>query len=324
MANTLVSVIVVVYNSSQFVVETLESVSNQTWREIELIITDDCSDDDTVEVCNNWLKKNNNKYLISKIITSEKNTGIPANVNRGLNVAKGDWIMLLAGDDTLKPDCIKENMLWITARPSVNILFSRINVYKDTFEPQNFLETIPGDPFNPDSILFHNRSADSQYKMLLLTDRIHFTPSAFLNRKTIQTVGGFDERFKMLEDYPMWLKLTKNGFKLFFMDKITVNYRQHLKASNNTGLHHLINPNYYTIENFRRIYTYPYLPVDIRLNQRFIWYVSQIFRQKWLNKNNKCSRFLYNVFILYLNPFNHYIQIKKHLRKDLKTNEFYM
>lgn len=320
---TLVSVIVAAYNSAPFIIETLQSIYNQTWKELELIITDDCSTDSTVNVCRKWLSENGRRFIHSGLLTTEKNTGVSANANRGLFHAKGDWIKLLGADDTLKPDCIKDNIFWIESHDNVKALLSRIEIYQNTFEYQNLIETVPGTPYDPDGLMAPGRSAESQYRLLLLNDRIHFTPSVFLHRKTLLEIGGFDERFKMLEDYPLWLNLTRKGYKLHFMDKITVNYRRHLKAINNTGIPYLINPNYFRSESFRRIYTYPNMPVDIRLSAKFHWYGSQIFRLKWLNRNKKSNRLLYELITVYLNPFRYFIFIKKMLLKNLKNSEFY-
>jgi alpha-1,3-rhamnosyltransferase len=322
--NSLVSVIIATYNSSPFIVETLESVSKQTWKKIELIITDDCSGDDTVELCLNWLNTNSQRFSFTEILTSKENTGVTANANRGLYIAKGDWIKLLGADDTLKPKCIEDNMLWITAHPEVKALFSRIEIYKDTFEPDNLLETTPGNPYNPSSIMAPGRSSESQYKMLLKSDRIHFSPSVFLHRETLINTGGFDERYKLIEDYPLWLNLTKNGHRLYFMDKVTVNYRRHAKAIYNIDKSYLINPNYFKHEDFRKIYTYPYLPADIRLYNRYNWIASQIFRCNWLNKNRKFNKLLLSLLTIYLNPFKYIIWLRKRFNKNLKDNEFYM
>lgn len=320
----LVSVIISTYNSSPFVVETLESVSNQTWKELELIITDDCSGDDTVELCYNWLSSNSHRFVRAEILTSEKNTGVSANANRGLHLANGDWIKFLGADDTLKPNSINDNMTWIASHPEVKVLFSQIEVYRDTFEPQRLVETTPGNSYNPKGLMAPGRRADSQYKMLLLNDRIHFTPSVFIHRETLIAVGGFDERFKLVEDHPLWLNLTQNGYQLYFMDKVTVNYRMHSKAINNTGIPYLVNPNYFKSEDFRKIYTYPYLPVDIRLAQQFTWYTSQLFRIKIVNINKKLNKFLLELLTVYLNPFIYFIWLRKRLNKSLKDNEFYM
>jgi glycosyltransferase involved in cell wall biosynthesis len=320
--SSLVSVIIATYNSTPFIIETLESVSKQTWIELELIITDDCSRDNTVEICQAWLNENAGRFMGTKMLTAEKNNGIPGNVNRGLKIAKGDWIKFLGGDDTLKPGCIEDNMTWINTNPQIEILFSGIDVYKDSFAPQNLLETIPEVPENDDWILAKGRSAESQYKLLLTCDRIHFTPSVFLRRETLIRLGGYDERYKLLDDYPLWLKLTRNGLRLYFMPKITVNYRRHSKAVNYHS-NCLVNPNYFRQEDFRKEYIYPNLPWDIKLNAYFIWYSSQLFRFEVLNKNRKFNKFLLSLLTVYLNPFKYCIYLRKILVRNLKRNEFY-
>ena len=322
--NSLVSVVVVTYNSSRFVIETLDSIAKQSWTEVELIITDDCSKDDTVNVCKSWIKDNKSHFKRSIVVESKVNTGVSANANRGLKEATGEWLCIPAGDDTLKKDCIKDNMKWVSSKPDIKVLFSLIDLYEETFEEKNFLKRIPNDPFIPTSIVVPGRSVESQYRMLLITDRVHYTPSLFIHRETILSVGGFDERFKLLEDYPLWLNLTRNGHKLNFMDKATVNYRKHSQAINNNNKGDLINPNYFKQETFRRIYTYPNLPTDVRLNQQFVWLVSQLFRNKVMKvRNNFNSTFLY-ILSKILNPFFYYIKLKKLINKELRRNELYM
>lgn len=322
--NTLVSVVIASYNSGLYILETLESILNQSWKNIELIITDDCSSDKTVDLCRMWLSENDKRFVSSELITCEKNTGVSANVNRGLHAASGEWIKFLGADDTLKQNCIMDNILWISYHPEIKVLFSQVEIYKDTFDSVNLIETRPLKVVNNNGILASGRSSESQHKLLLVCDRIHFSPSVFLHRETLLSIGGFDERFRMLEDYPLWLNLTKNGNRLCFMDTVTVNYRQHSRAINNTGITYLINPNYFEQEEFRKLYTYPNLPADIRLFQRYNWFVLSIFRLKWLNVNNRPGRLLKTLLTSYFNPFKIYIYMKKLFNKDLKFNEFYM
>lgn len=313
--STLVSVIVATYNSSKFIEETLESISAQSWQKIELIITDDCSSDKTVSICKEWMKENSQRFLDAIIIESDTNTGVSGNVNRGLQVAKGSWIKFLGADDTLLPNCITDNVEFVNKNKDVRVLFSKVNKYNETFHSENFIMTAPG-IIGDNSIVSPKQSAEKQYQMLLRNDSIHFTPSVFLHRETLLSVGGFDERFRLLEDYPLWLNLTKSGHKLYFMDKTTVNYRTHAQAINNTGKQNVVNPNYFRQEEFRRIYTYPYLPMAERNNQRYVWYVSQIFRSKWINKVNSINSTLHNILTIYTNPFRYYLKIKKTINSN--------
>jgi alpha-1,3-rhamnosyltransferase len=319
----LVSCIISTYNSSAFLIETLESLAQQTWREIELIITDDCSSDNTVELCKAWLNNNDQRFVQTKLLLSDKNTGISANANRGLKAANGKWIKFLGADDTLKKSCIEDNVNWILNHKETKILFSRIEIYENNFRSENLIETIPNVPISPDSIISSDRNAESQYKMLLLSDRINFTPSVFLHRETLLLVGGFDERFGLLEDYPLWLNLTKNGYRLFFMDKITVNYRRHIGAINNKAKNFLINPNYYNSEVLRKIYTYPNLPLDVRIYQRYEWYVLQIFRFKRLNQDRLINRIILAFLITYFNPIKYFIWLRKKINSEIRKSELY-
>lgn len=319
----LVSVIISTFNSGRFLIETLQSVYNQTWTDLELIVTDDCSTDNTIDLCQKWLREHDSRFVKSLFIKSMKNAGVSSNANRGLRAAKGDWIKFLGADDTLKTNCIADNMEFVACNPGIKVLFSQVEVYKDTFVKDNYLKTIPGIISERGSILSPEISATSQYKMLLLSDRINFSPTLFIHRDTMVSVGGFDERFPMMEDYPLWLNLTKAGHRLNFMDKVTVNYRQHCAAINNTNIDYLIKPNYFRTEGFRRIYTYPNLPVGVRMNYRLIWLQSQLFRCNRLNINNKRNQVIYSVLTVWLNPLKYYLWIRKRFNKQLQADEFY-
>ncbi|NWJ51744.1 MAG: glycosyltransferase family 2 protein [Bacteroidetes bacterium] len=321
MNSQLVSVIIVTYNSSQFVIETLDSVAAQTWNELELIITDDYSIDNTIELCKEWLNQNGKRFVRSEIVTIKQNTGISANCNRGLKIAKGNWIKYCAGDDALLPNCIKDNMQYVVNHPDIRILFSFTRMYNNSFEEKNFIRLVPSQ--FPKNIIADNITAESQYKLLLVSDRITFTPSFFINRQTLLQVSGFNERMKMQEDYPMWLSLTKAGHKLHFMKKETVKYRRHENAINNMTIDYLIKPNYFRTEGFRKEFIYPNLPWDIRRNEQVRWHGSQVFRCNWLNRNRKLNRMLLALLTLWINPFKYYIYFKKKIVKNLKNKEFY-
>lgn len=319
----LVTVIIVTYNSSAYVEETLSSTYNQTWNEIEIIITDDSSSDTTVEICRTWLSKYSSRFKNSVLLTSDINTGVSGNANRGLRAATGKWVKFIGGDDALLPDGLTDNMHFIAHHPETRVLFSRVNNYNQVFTPENYLGTSPKGEINQKSILSLDRSAESQYRLLLLSDRIHFTPSAVMHRETLLSVGGFDERFRLMEDYPLWLNFTRNGHKLYFMDKVTVNYRRHLQAINNTGKPFLINPNYFHAEAFRRLYTYPYLPPLIRWEQKFRWTVSQIFKFDNFNRPGRLNKLLLSLLTVYLNPFRYMIKLRKIIMRNPGEVEFY-
>jgi glycosyltransferase involved in cell wall biosynthesis len=99
----LVSVICLCYNHQLYVQEAIESVLNQTWSHIELIVVDDASTDTSREVIRALQKE----HHLQKVLLLEKNMGNCAAFNRGLAIATGDFIIDLAADDVLMPDRIQ-------------------------------------------------------------------------------------------------------------------------------------------------------------------------------------------------------------------------
>lgn len=85
----LVSVVVLAYRSADTIIETLESIKKQTYPKIELIVTDDCSPDNTVEVVKNWMRDNKGCLSDMKLVTAEKNTGLPSNITEDYGLQRG-------------------------------------------------------------------------------------------------------------------------------------------------------------------------------------------------------------------------------------------
>ncbi len=321
MKEQLVSVIVTTYNSAKFVVETLESAKAQTWQNIELIVSDDCSADNTVELCKNWIAKNKGRFVRTEIITVPKNTGVSANCNRCIKASNAAWIKLIAGDDILLPKCIADNMQFIANNPRAAIIFSQVLLYLDEFVTEKMLTVLPAS--YPMNLMRTTFSAEDQYKLLLLSDRITYTPSSFFNKQTLLHVNGFDEENKLVEDYPMWLKLTKAGNKLYFFLKPTVGYRKHEAASNNMLNFGLFKPLYLKSGPFLKKNVYPFLPWDIAGSKRFTLIMAKFFQLAGMNKKTAFFIMLYKIATVYLNPFNYIIYLKKRIFQMGSKNIFY-
>lgn len=218
----LVSILVMTYNSSDYILKTLDSAKKQTYSNIELIITDDFSTDDTVSKCEKWLKSNSNRFSRSKLVKADRNTGIPKNLNRGFDKLSGVWIKVIAGDDILLDNCVADNIKFVSRHPEVKLLFSK-PIYIDEFDKE-----IRGDglkKFNDDEP-FYRLNAHNQFLHLLSRDHPINPPTFFCNRITMEELGRFDEKHKN-EDYPLYLKASSSGIKLYFLNKFTVKYRIH-------------------------------------------------------------------------------------------------
>lgn len=316
----LVSIVVVTYNSGQFIFETLESIKFQTYRAIELVITDDASMDSTVQVCSVWLEENKERFVRTKLITSEINTGISGNFNRGFLEAKGFWIKAISGDDGLMPNCISDNMEYVLNNPQIKVLFSFNRVYDNVFTEDNYSGL---NPYKyPINIITSEITAHQQYLSLLRSNKITFTPTAFIERNALLESGLPDEDL-FSEDYQLFLKLTSRGYKLHFMEKETVMYRKHATSINNTVDEYIIKPHYFKTEKFRRRYIYRNVPFDIRMSRKFSWCVNQIFKIKALNRRSNINGHLHYFLNVLLNPFAYIILLKRSFFKKYQNNIFY-
>lgn len=297
----LVSVAVTTYNSAQFVIETLESVYQQTYKNIELLVSDDASTDNTVELCRQWLDSHAHRFTRVELITVSNNTGVSANCNRCIAAAAADWVKFIAGDDILLPTCLEYNMTFVQSRPEASIIFSQVQVYQERFTDPYFLRVIP--ECFPENIMAETFTAADQFKRLLVSDRINFTPSYFFNKQAVLSVGGYEDRNRLVEDYPMWLKLTQAGYKLFFFHKPTVGYRQHEAAANNRVRPVLIKPAQFKAWPFRQKHVLPLLPWDLAWKERFSMAVAFGFSRAGWNLDTKMFRVCYRLLTVYLNPF---------------------
>lgn len=219
----LVSIIIITYNSSGYVLETLESALAQTYSNIEIIISDDCSNDSTLDVCEKFLSRCENRLREKvTILSSAYNTGISGNCNRGLNAAKGKWIKIIAGDDILSASAISDYVEYVEKRPGVKHLIAKSEWFRGPFD---FSKTFKPKPQS----MYPFLESTSQKKQFSIITKVFFGsgPTYFASSEALRNVGGFDERFPMQEDYPLFIKMIASGYKMHCLDKVTAYHRVH-------------------------------------------------------------------------------------------------
>lgn len=215
----LVTVVVVTYNSADTVIETLNSIKSQTYRDIELIISDDKSIDNTVSICKEWLSLNEWRFVRSKILTSSINTGVAANANRGLSQSSGYWYKGIAGDDILLDDCIEKNVTFMLAHPNFEIVFSKCYLFNSKNGEHNIFSSLP----SKEGVEMLDLTTPQQLIVLYYGLFIP-TPTAFMKMSVFDSIR-YDERYKAFEDTPFFIKAVENGIHIDFMDEYTVKYR---------------------------------------------------------------------------------------------------
>ena len=219
MEEPLVSVTVITYNSSKTVLETLDSIKAQTYQNIELIVSDDCSTDNTVELCRNWIEQNKSRFVRTELLTVEKNTGVAGNSNRAGAACQGEWVKGVAGDDMLQPNCVQDCLDYVTEHPDTVYLFGKQKAFGASEERCEEVDAV----FD---YSFFKLTQSQQLHRLVFDGNCVPATTLFYNKEADLRIGiKNDERIPLLEDWPKWINLLRAGVKLHFVDKVLVDYR---------------------------------------------------------------------------------------------------
>jgi glycosyltransferase involved in cell wall biosynthesis len=203
----LVTAFVGCYNHSRFVEECLDSVRHQTYPNLEVIIFDDRSKDNSVAVIDAWLKK---QRLDWQFVPHTKNIGICASLNDVLRLARGKYISMVAADDVWLPDKTARQVEMMERLPEdVGV------VYSDAFQidengatlPQMFIEAQRNFAVPPKGLLFD----------VLLEGNFIPAMTTLIRRECFTQVGTYDEDL-CFEDWDMWMRISRR-FR-FAYDKI--------------------------------------------------------------------------------------------------------
>lgn len=216
--NPLVSVVVITYNSASTIIETLDSIREQSYKNIELIISDDCSKDNTVDICKKWLLQHEESFVACELVTCDCNTGVAPNLNRGIRASKGVWVKSIAGDDTLSSDCIQELVNYVLTQ-NCEFCVCDLNLMSN--------ENIDISQLRLKYDFYHKTIKDSYRKQLRRICKEYTMPGPgfFYSRNLYNLIEGFDEKYPFCEEWPFVFKVLRSGIKPYACSHRLVNYR---------------------------------------------------------------------------------------------------
>ena len=215
------------YNGSRFLRQSIESVLSQTYQNFELIIIDDCSQDNSLEIIHQYSSRNNKIRLFQ----NTKNLGLPSTLNYGHYLSRGNYLTWTS-DDNIYDNRAIEDMLVFAINQNSAFVYANCEVIDDANNIVGFLKAK-----NPENLFFEN-----------------CVGACFLySKEFVEKVGNYNPERIYLEDYDYWLRgLSK--FKLTPLNKNLYKYRLHknnLTAAieNDQKLKHQYNLNLYDLIN---------------------------------------------------------------------------
>ena len=220
MNDPLVSVTVITYNSAATVIETLDSIKYQTYRNLELIVSDDGSTDNTVDICRHWLAVNESRFVRVVFLEVPNNTGVAANLNRAEDACQGQWVKGISGDDLLCPDAIDQYMGYVDSHPDASFMFAHVKAFGvDEQRCRMYDESV----FDYD---FLKQPSKEQIRRLEIENNYIPAASFFYKLSSYRNLGiRNDERIPLLEDHPKWINMLKKGARFDLIEDVTVEYR---------------------------------------------------------------------------------------------------
>lgn len=204
--NPLISVIIPIFNSERYLTETIDSVLNQSYRPVEVVVLDDGSADNSAEIARRYLPRIKYYY--------QPNGGISSALNHGISRAVGEYFAFLDADDLWLPDKLNLQIKVFEADPTIDMVFGHMRQF-----------------FSPDLEDIH-RTHISLIEGVMPS---YFKGTMLIRRESFFRAGLFDTQWKLGDFVDWYLKAQEKGLKSFMMPDLFMERRIH---ANNMGITH--------------------------------------------------------------------------------------
>lgn len=227
----MVSICIPTCNGEQFLTEALDSIVNQSYKNFEVIIGDDLSEDHTFEIISKYKSKIEQPI---NIFRNKSRLGIGANWNNTIAHARGKYVKLLFQDDVMAPNCLEKFVQILESDPNIGLVASKREFIIDEdykVEAENWLKLHRNLQKSLKSTKFENGTLDKSF----IKSKLFFTsplnkigePSCTMFRRDlIEKVGNFNEHLRQKLDYEFYYRLLKHA-KIKVTEDILVVFRLH-------------------------------------------------------------------------------------------------
>lgn len=239
--NPVISVVMSVYNSEQYLEEAIESILNQTLSNFEFIIVNDGSTDNSISIIKSYMETDNRIVMIDR-----KNKGLPYSLNEGVAKAKGEYIARMDADDKAFKNRLEHQLNYMLANADIDLSY-----FDTVFIDKNSKIVCPS--WRPKKV----------EKVLSCLKEHNFIPhpTVMFKKSVFENVGGYDESFRTGQDLNLWLRMKEEKYNFGYIDKALLYYRL-----NPTSVRAYLSDYWYSvatrcISNGHRFKAYKYFPL---------------------------------------------------------------
>lgn len=205
------------YNNALFLEDSIVSVFNSGNGLLEIIVVDDCSTDNSVNLLEKFSFCRNDVFLIK----NNKNLGLPKSLNKAFAASKYEYIARMDADDICEPDRFKKQLDYMLAHPEIDILGSNATL----IDMDSNVIGISDVPLEHDDII---KALEYRNPML--------HPTIMMKRSVLEKLGGYDENLRKAQDLDLWHRAAKAGFRFANMPDCLIQYRVDLNKPTKTIL----------------------------------------------------------------------------------------
>lgn len=196
----LVTIIALCYNHSKYVLETLESIKNQTYTNIQLIVIDNASNDDSSEKISNWIK--NSEFQDVLFFPEKANLGVCPALNKALKLTKGKYYQFISCDDILLCDKIlKQVQIFETLPVSVAFIYGNFQYIDEKSEVLDQMNQ-----FSHNGWIYQSDLPSGRIQSIIANNYFISAPTLLYRTNCVKEIGGYDETISF-EDFQLNLRL---------------------------------------------------------------------------------------------------------------------
>ena len=297
----MISVVMPAFNSSNFIAKAIESILNQTFQDFELILVDDGSTDNTLEIMTHYREQDNRIQIIQS-----KHVGCSRARNLGINQAKFPWIAVMDADDIALPKRFARQIEAANANPKVvawGTYVHHVNLKEEVLSLQK-----------------HGLLTEEEFYDNMKRGDVPFVihPTSLIKKEILLRVGGYDPKFSDADDFELFDRLSDHGLILVIPEPLLL-YRLHPQS---------VSMNKYFVQDSLVRYVYARRAAQIKgekevdLDQFIANYKQQPFLLRTKHYLNKLSQFWYRKAGVFFSE-KQYLQATLYLSMVIVVNPLY-
>jgi len=291
----IISVILPIYNGEEYLNEAMESILIQTFKDFELIVIDDASNDNSVEIINKYEDPR------IKLHENKKNIGQASSENIGLTLSSGKYIARLDQDDVMLQDRLGIQVEYLEKNPDIAAIGCQYFCIDENGSPLDEMHWPVG---------FKN----NLYSLITGFSPVGH-PGALIRKNVLEQVGKYDPRYAPAEDYELWLRLVANGHKINNLDLFLTKHRKHRMQTSTLKKDLLRKKHTLAFKNFY------HLIVGMEQSTNDLIEYFNIFKFKSKVKQNNIRK-IFTIYFSLLNSINKINYLEKNIKSVLYQQFF--